>query len=184
MQQRQRLKSMDQFRSSPQAVLVATDVAARGLDIPMVDHVIHYDLPRSLEVFVHRSGRTARAQREGVSFSLVGPRDERMHMEVSKVLLAPDDPMPSLPIDLVALGGCRERVNLAVRVVKYELEEEKRSASQSWLAKAAREADLDLDEGMGEEEGQSQGERVQAAQLVRDKEMLAELLKLPLVVGE
>lgn len=50
-----------------------------------VEHVIHYDLPRSLEVFVHRAGRTARAQREGLSFSLVGPRDEKMHQDVGKV---------------------------------------------------------------------------------------------------
>jgi len=56
-------------------VLIATDVAARGLDIPSVEHVIHYQLPRSADVYVHRNGRTARAKREGFSVQLVGPEE-------------------------------------------------------------------------------------------------------------
>jgi superfamily II DNA/RNA helicase len=61
--------------------------------------VIHYDLPRSLEVFVHRAGRTARANREGLSFSLVGPRDDRMHQEVGSVLLQGEG-LAAFPVDL------------------------------------------------------------------------------------
>ncbi|KAJ3027192.1 ATP-dependent RNA helicase, partial [Rhizophlyctis rosea] len=60
MQQRMRLKNLDRFRDSPDAVLIASDVAARGLDIPNVEHVVHYQLPRTAELYVHRSGRTAR----------------------------------------------------------------------------------------------------------------------------
>lgn len=56
-------------------MLVATDVAARGLDIPSVEHVIHYQLPRSADVYVHRNGRTARAKREGFSLQLIGPEE-------------------------------------------------------------------------------------------------------------
>jgi len=181
---------MDQFRSSPKAVLVATDVAARGLDIPHVDHVIHYDLPRSLEVFLHRSGRTARAQREGVSFSLVGPRDERMHSEVCRVLLPAEDTagtpgsMPALPIDLVALSGCRERVNLAGKIVKHELQDSQRVTSRNWLAKVAKDAELDLGDGDEEDQGMTPVEKSQKVQLARDKKRLAELLEAPLVVGE
>jgi ATP-dependent RNA helicase DDX24/MAK5 len=54
MQQRQRLRSLDFLRAEPTAVLIATDVAARGLDVPSVDHVVHYDMPRSAADFVHR----------------------------------------------------------------------------------------------------------------------------------
>ncbi|RHY27596.1 hypothetical protein DYB32_010017, partial [Aphanomyces invadans] len=61
MQQKQRLKKLDQFRANEKGILIATDVAARGLDIPSVDYVVHYHIPRSAETFVHRSGRTARA---------------------------------------------------------------------------------------------------------------------------
>lgn len=50
MQQRQRLKSLERFSSNPRAVLLATDVAARGLDIPDIEHVIHYQVPRTAEV--------------------------------------------------------------------------------------------------------------------------------------
>lgn len=65
--------------------------------------MIHYDLPRSLEVFVHRAGRTARANREGLSFSLVGPRDDRMHQEVGSVLLQGEG-LAAFPVDLQVNG--------------------------------------------------------------------------------
>jgi len=68
MQQRQRLKNLDRLRRNEKCVVVATDVAARGLDVPKVEHVIHYHVPRSAEIFVHRSGRTARAAAKGTVF--------------------------------------------------------------------------------------------------------------------
>lgn len=78
MQQRARLKSLDRFKSSDNAILLATDVAARGLDIPSVSHVVHYQLPRSADVYVHRSGRTARAGKEGLALQLVAPEEKQM----------------------------------------------------------------------------------------------------------
>ena len=64
------------FKQTPKSVLIATDVAARGLDIPSVDHVIHYQIPRTADVYVHRNGRTARAMLEGFGLLLCAP-DER-----------------------------------------------------------------------------------------------------------
>src|SRR5690606_28302919 len=58
-------------------MLVATDVAARGLDIDHITHVINYDIPTAPEVYVHRIGRTGRAGREGVAITLVEPRERR-----------------------------------------------------------------------------------------------------------
>jgi ATP-dependent RNA helicase DeaD len=64
-----------QFRDEAIDVMVATDVAARGLDIDHVDLVIHYSLPETIESYTHRSGRTGRAGRDGISVSLVGPAE-------------------------------------------------------------------------------------------------------------
>merc|ERR1719430_2046443 len=61
LHQKQRLKNLDRFTSSSSGLLIATDVAARGLDIPNIQHVVHYQVPRTSEGYVHRSGRTARA---------------------------------------------------------------------------------------------------------------------------
>jgi ATP-dependent RNA helicase DDX24/MAK5 len=148
-----------------------------------VDHVIHYDLPRSLEVFVHRSGRTARAQLNGLSFSIVSPKDERMHQEVCRSLLG-GEAMAAFPIDLVKLGGARERVSTAGRIVRYELEEARRQSTESWVLKSAREADLTIDDDMlAEEQATSEKDRQRAMQVARDKERLQQLLTQPLVVG-
>ena len=73
--QRKRDKVMQRFRSGDLQFLVATDVAARGLDIPDVQHVINYDLPQSAEDYVHRVGRTGRAGKEGSALSFVGEWD-------------------------------------------------------------------------------------------------------------
>ncbi|KAL1759632.1 P-loop containing nucleoside triphosphate hydrolase protein, partial [Schizophyllum commune] len=54
-------------KSTPNCVLLATDIAARGLDIPAVDHVLHYQIPRSTDTYIHRNGRTARANAAGFS---------------------------------------------------------------------------------------------------------------------
>ncbi|KAJ1955886.1 ATP-dependent RNA helicase, partial [Dispira parvispora] len=59
MEQRARLKNIDRFKANKHAVLIASDVAARGLDIPLVEHVVHYQIPTAADVYVHRSGRTA-----------------------------------------------------------------------------------------------------------------------------
>ncbi len=78
MQQRQRDGVMARFRAAKTELLVATDVAARGLDIKQLSHVVNYDLPTSVEAYVHRIGRTGRAGRDGVAISLVDPRERRL----------------------------------------------------------------------------------------------------------
>jgi ATP-dependent RNA helicase DDX49/DBP8 len=75
LQHNDRVSNLARFRASAARILVATDVASRGLDIPSVDLVINYDLPRDPDDYVHRVGRTARAGRKGTSISLIGVRD-------------------------------------------------------------------------------------------------------------
>lgn len=70
--QNQRIRALEQFKRDQANILLATDVAARGLDIANVTHVINYDLPESYEDYVHRIGRTGRAGKTGIALSLVG----------------------------------------------------------------------------------------------------------------
>ena len=78
MLQRQRDHVMGLFRSQKADLLIATDVAARGLDITHISHVVNYDVPASPEVYLHRIGRTGRAGREGVAITLAEAREHRL----------------------------------------------------------------------------------------------------------
>ncbi|TQS37494.1 hypothetical protein Golomagni_02027 [Golovinomyces magnicellulatus] len=78
LSQRQRIDNLGRFRASAARLLVATDVAARGLDIPEVELVINYDIPRDPDDYIHRIGRTARAGRKGEAVTFVGQRDIKL----------------------------------------------------------------------------------------------------------
>ena len=77
LDQKVRMRTLDSFRDGSLQVLVASDVAARGLDIPAVSHVFNFDVPIHSEDYVHRIGRTGRAGRKGDAFTLCLPRDEK-----------------------------------------------------------------------------------------------------------
>jgi len=84
--QEQRDRIMGRFREGALDVLVATDVAARGLDIEHVSHVVNFDVPSSPEVYVHRIGRTGRAGREGTAITLVEPREHRLLRDIEAAM--------------------------------------------------------------------------------------------------
>ena len=84
MVQDQRDRVMNRFRDGALDILVATDVAARGLDIEHVSHVVNYDIPSNPESYVHRIGRTGRAGREGVAITLVEPREQRLLRNIER----------------------------------------------------------------------------------------------------
>lgn len=85
LKQEARDRVMRRFHKKELKILVATDVAARGLDVDDLSHVINYTLPDDLEVYVHRSGRTGRAGKEGVSVSLVTPREQHRMKQLEKM---------------------------------------------------------------------------------------------------
>ncbi|MCK7554587.1 DEAD/DEAH box helicase [Chitinophaga sedimenti] len=84
--QQQRDKVMKRFREKSLQVLVATDVAARGIDVDNVTHVINYELPDDVENYTHRSGRTARAGRSGVSIAIITGRDTGKIRQIERVI--------------------------------------------------------------------------------------------------
>lgn len=82
---RDRKRVMKQIRDLEFQYIVATDLAARGIDIPGISHVINYELPEDLEFFIHRVGRTARAGLEGTAITLYGPSDENAIVRIEKM---------------------------------------------------------------------------------------------------
>ncbi|OIW33304.1 DEAD/DEAH box helicase [Coniochaeta ligniaria NRRL 30616] len=117
--QRQRIDNLGRFRASAARILVATDVAARGLDIPEVSLVINYDVPRDPDDYIHRVGRTARAGREGDAVTFVGQRDVELVLAIEERVGRPLEKWEE------------EGVNLETRVVRDALKlvgEKKREA--------------------------------------------------------
>ena len=84
IQQRQRERTIQQLKNGKLDIIVATDVAARGLDVERISHVVNYDVPHDTEAYVHRIGRTGRAGREGDAILFVAPREKRMLKAIEK----------------------------------------------------------------------------------------------------
>ncbi len=98
--QQARKRALENFRSGKKPILVASDIAARGLDVDDVSHVINYELPREAEVYVHRIGRTGRAGSRGVSMSFCTLEERTLLTDIEKLLGQPvriveDHPFPS-----------------------------------------------------------------------------------------
>jgi len=143
MHQRQRLKNLERFSANDNGLLIATDVAARGLDIPNVEHVVHYQVPRTSESYIHRSGRTARARKEGVSVVLIDASENLFYKRMCKNCNRDDD-LPAFPVDSNVLNAIKMRVNTARKLDKLMLDDRKETVEKNWLQKAAEEADLVL----------------------------------------
>jgi ATP-dependent RNA helicase RhlE len=94
--QSQRLATLESFRRGKVKILVATDIAARGIDVANISHVFNYDLPNTPETYVHRVGRTARAEASGDAITLVAPDEERA-LRIIERTLGPAIPRVKLP---------------------------------------------------------------------------------------
>lgn len=84
--QNQRQTSLNGFKSGKYQIMVATDIAARGLDVESVSHVINYDMPDTADAYIHRIGRTGRAERSGDAFTLMTPEDKAMVQTLEKIM--------------------------------------------------------------------------------------------------
>ena len=91
--QNQRERIIQQLKNGKIDILIATDVAARGLDVNRISHVVNYDIPQDPESYVHRIGRTGRAGREGKAILFVAPRERRMLKTIERITRQPIEPM-------------------------------------------------------------------------------------------
>ncbi|OLL24570.1 ATP-dependent rRNA helicase rrp3, partial [Neolecta irregularis DAH-3] len=120
MTQSTRLGALNKFKSGSRQILVATDVAARGLDIPLVDYVINFDIPTDSKAYIHRVGRTARAGRAGKSLSLVTQYDLELFLRIES---ATGKKMAEYEIDKEAVLLLSERVGEAQRQAVLDMKE-------------------------------------------------------------
>merc|ERR1719322_834792 len=145
LHQKQRLKNLDRFAESESGLLIATDVAARGLDIPIIEHVIHYQVPKTSESYVHRSGRTARASKEGLSVILIDSSESLSYKKICHTLKRVED-LPLFPIDSSVYSSVKARMQRARELDKLKLGARKKEVEKSWWKRAAEEAELVLSE--------------------------------------
>ena len=176
MPQKARLRSVERFSSasSSSSILIATDVAARGLDIHSVQLVLHYHLPRAADMYVHRSGRTARAESVGSSILLCAPEEvQGMRRLIAKVHARNTSEhegnsnkyfMQTLDLDTRVVSRLKPRVILSKKIADAALAKEKKGHEDNWLKTAAEDLGVDYDSeefaaGEASKKGRGQGRK-------------------------
>merc|ERR1719445_997236 len=145
MNQNKRLASLNKFKSKSRSVLLATDVASRGLDIPHVDCVINYDIPTHSKDYIHGVGRTARAGRSGKSITFVTQYDVELFQRIETLLGYKLELYPTETDDVLCLI---ERISEALRLAKTEMKElDDKKGSKGKKRKGG--GDQDTEEGLG-----------------------------------
>merc|ERR1719187_3047171 len=118
MNQNKRLASLNKFKSKSRTILLATDVASRGLDIPHVDVVLNFDIPTHSKDYIHRVGRTARAGRAGRAITMVSQYDVELYQRIEQLLGQKLPEYNAAEEEVMLLG---ERVADALRLAKVEM---------------------------------------------------------------
>ncbi len=141
LNQAQRDRVMKRFREGTADLLIATDVAARGLDVEHVTHVVNYDIPQTPEVYVHRIGRTGRAGREGTAITLAQPREQFLLRGIERVV---GRPIEVARVPTVADLRAR-RVELLRSAIRETIEEDEFESYREAIASLADDFDpLDI----------------------------------------
>ena len=147
MSQSARLGALGKFRSRSRDILVATDVAARGLDIPSVDVVLNFDLPTDSKTYIHRVGRTARAGKSGIAISVVTQYDVELYQRIEGAI---GKKLPSYDAAKDEAMVLSERVGEAQRQAIMEMKayDEKKGTRGNKFGKGKRNRDtMDQEEG-------------------------------------
>mmetsp|Transcript_14040 Transcript_14040/g.17409 ORF Transcript_14040/g.17409 Transcript_14040/m.17409 type:complete len:141 (-) Transcript_14040:327-749(-) len=130
MAQSNRLGALNKFKAGARNILIATDVASRGLDIPSVDLVINYDVPSNGKDYIHRVGRTARAGKSGRAVTMVTQYDVELYQRIEAMIDQKLDAFPA-PKELVMV--MQDRVSEAARQATNDIktaDESKRSSKK------------------------------------------------------
>jgi len=140
IQQAQRERTIAQLKSGAIDILVATDVAARGLDVERIGHVVNFDVPHDTESYVHRIGRTGRAGRSGEAILFIAPRERNMLRAIERATRQPIEAMTLPGIDEVN----RRRIDRFKERVKLALGSDAVAEFRPIIEEFAREGELDL----------------------------------------
>jgi superfamily II DNA or RNA helicase len=150
MQQSQRIKNLDKFRKKESNILFCTDIGARGLDIPLVDIVIHYHIPKTTELFIHRSGRTARALKSGQGISLISESELAMYKKIMKDLKIKEFGMKTL--NVMQLEKYKSLFEYTKKMEKEDHSVKKKNREKQWFEKTANDCDMILDEEFSDDD--------------------------------
>ena len=142
MRQGHRIQRLEDFQKRKKTVLITTDVASRGIDVPNVKLVIHYHMPKDFDTFVHRCGRTARADTEGLSLIISDADDHKRFNHYLRDLGASN--FENIVVSPSELYKSHDLVEKAVKLEKETFQLEKKEKSNSWIKQAA--LDIGLDE--------------------------------------
>ncbi|TPX15434.1 uncharacterized protein E0L32_004414 [Thyridium curvatum] len=210
MPQKARLRSVERFTSTKPgtaSILIATDVAARGLDIPGIDVVIHYHVPRTADAYVHRSGRTARAESSGLSVLLCAPEEvvptrrlvAKVHASSSHTTRSGKSKeayfIRTIDLDRHIVARLKERVDLAKKIADSTLAKEKGSKDDNWMKAAAEELGVEYDSdelekagrwsgrGSGRQSKQKEARALSKAEMAGLRAQLRELLSKRINAG-
>jgi superfamily II DNA/RNA helicase len=140
MTQSARLAALSDFKEGRVTILIASDVAARGLDIPSVSHVFNFDVPSNAEDYVHRIGRTGRAGRSGSAFTLAASEDDKKYLHAIETLIG-----KSIELD-GANSGSTEKVAKSDDTAAPQKAAEKKPRSQSRKKAVNENSDAPSDE--------------------------------------
>ncbi|BFZ17862.1 hypothetical protein BsWGS_20901 [Bradybaena similaris] len=146
MSQEKRLGSLNKFKSKESSILIATDVASRGLDIPHVDVVINYDIPTHTKDYIHRVGRTARAGRAGKALTFVTQYDIELYKRIEELI---KKQLPLYQTEEEEVMQLVERVSEAQRLTKIEMKD----AEEKKIAAKKRKRGLDNNDDTEEASG-------------------------------
>lgn len=195
MIQKARLRSLEKF-SSQRTILVATDVAARGLDIKGIDLIVHYHVPRTADMYIHRSGRTARAENAGRSIMLCSPDEvdgvTRLIGQVHSGT-TPD----IIQVDRQLISRLQPRIKMSQKITDATIAKEKTNSQDEWLRAAAEELGQEYDSedfaaeleksnrgrGGGKRKKQQEAADISKAELAGLKSQLKDLLNKKVNLG-
>ncbi|PIN06668.1 ATP-dependent RNA helicase [Handroanthus impetiginosus] len=149
MTQAKRLGALNKFKAGECNILICTDVASRGLDIPSVDMVINYDIPSNSKDYIHRVGRTARAGRSGVAISIVNQYELEWYLQIEKLI---GKKLPEYPAEDEEVLLLLERVTEAKRISQMKIKE---GGGKKRRKRSEDDGEEDIDKYLGLSKGKS-----------------------------